>query len=115
MRTWMLRLGLSLMVVVGFWTNPLPAQEILVVPTIPYEPAYQPPMPFPFPPGPRPGPADHHLRRVLNSHGMGCKDDPFYTTCGSLHYELRFIFGSCRSFFSQGCDPNQPCADKYRR
>ena len=41
MKTWTLRLGLSLMVVVGFWTNPLPAQ-VIVVPTVPYEPDHRP-------------------------------------------------------------------------
>ena len=54
MKTWMLRLGMSLIVVVGFWTNRLPAQEVLLVPEVPYVPAYHPPANFPFTPRPRP-------------------------------------------------------------
>ena len=112
MRTWTVRLGLSLMVVVGFWMSRLPAQEILLVPVVPYEPAHQPPTGFPFALRPQPTPADYLARRLLNSHGMGCANDPYYPTCGNLHYEFRFIFGSCRSFFDQPCVPGQGCGDK---
>jgi hypothetical protein len=111
MRTWTLRLGMSLMVVVGFWTNGLRAQEILVVPTVPYEPDQHERAYLPLGLRPQPRPADHLARRLLNSHGLGCQDDS-YATCGSWRYEARFIFGSCRAFFDQSCAPNQPCADR---
>ena len=112
MKIGMMRLGMSLMLVVGFWTNRLPAQEILVVPEVHYEPARHSPG-APLQGRSSPGPAaDHAARRTLNHFGMGCKDDPYYTTCGSWRYEVHFIFGSCRSFFSQECAPNQPCADR---
>ena len=41
-------LGLSLMVVISFWSGPLAAQDVLVAPTVPYEPAHHPPSPAPF-------------------------------------------------------------------
>src|SRR5262245_57767044 len=83
MKIGMLRLGLSLMIVLGFWTNRLPAQDhLLVVPTIPYEPLMHPPTPAPF--GPRsPGlTATNPLHRTLNNHGMACGIDPYYVPCG---------------------------------
>ena len=56
MKTGTLRLGLSLMVVIGCWANRLPAQEILVVPTVEYEPEHHLPQGFPFAPRPQPAP-----------------------------------------------------------
>jgi hypothetical protein len=105
MTTWTVRLGLSLIVVVGFWANRLPAQEVLVVPLVPYEPALQPPPSFPFSPRPRPAPAPSAVHRCMNKHGVGCAADPYYPTCGSCHYEWNFAFGSCRWFFDQPCIP----------
>ena len=106
MQTWTLRLGLSLIIVVGFWTNRLPAQEIFVVPAIPYEPAQHPPTGFPFGPKAKPAPADHWAMRVLNNHGVGCANDPYVPAFGNLHYEIRFIFGSSRTFFDWPyCEP----------
>ena len=111
MKIGMMRLGMSLMLVVGFWTNRLPAQEIFVVPEVFYEPARPGPTPLILP-RPLPTPADHLARRAVNHCGVGCQDDPYYPTCGSWRYEARFIFGSCRSFFEQPCAPFQPCADR---
>ena len=115
MKIGMMRLGMSLMLVVGFGANRLPAQEIFVVPEVHYEPDRQPLGP-PLQASPRPAPADHLARRAVNHFGVGCQDDPYYTTCGSWRYEARFIFGSCRTFFDQSCAPFQPCADRrYQR
>ncbi len=115
MKIGMIRLGLSLMVVVGFWTNRLPAQEVFLVPETHYEPDHQPPSPG-FMPRPKPAPADHPARRAANHFGVGCTDDPYYPICGSWRYEVRFIFGSCHTFFEQPCAPFQPCADRrYQR
>jgi len=118
MKTWTLRLGLSLMITVGFWTNRLPAQqyiippvqEVLVVPTVPYEPAYHPYVPAAFTPPPPP-PAKHFWTRYLNSCGMGCQADP-WGSVGSFHSEMHFIFGSSRDYFGERCDPNLSCAEK---
>ncbi|MBI3821716.1 MAG: hypothetical protein HY289_03440 [Planctomycetes bacterium] len=114
MGTWTLRLGLSLMVVVSFWANALPAQEVLLVPAIPYEPAHHGPPANPFMPRSQPAPADHFTMRLLNSHGIGCKADPYNPAASSWHYEARFIFGSSRSFFDLPCEPCR-LGEKHRR
>jgi hypothetical protein len=115
MKIGMMRLGLSLMIVVSFWTSRLPAQEVFVVPETHYEPDRHAPSPG-FVPVPKPAPADNHARRSLNHVGMGCQDDYYSPVCGSWRYEVRFIFGSCHSFFETPCAPFQPCADRrYQR
>jgi hypothetical protein len=116
MRTLTVRLGLSLMVAVAFWVNPLRAQQILVVPEVPYQPAYHPYIPPPFEQQKQqPAPANHHTKRFLNNHGMSCQTNAFYPTCGNLGYEFRAAFSSCRVFFGESCPPNQPCARKQRQ
>ena len=120
MKTWTLRLGLSLMIAVGFWPSQLPAQqytippvqEVLVVPTVPYEPAYHPYVPPAFMPAPQPQPANHFLQRSLNSHGLCCQANHPYGCCGNFHSEMRWIFGSCREFFQERCEPNPSHAEK---
>ena len=108
MKTWTVRLGLSLMVIVGFWTNRLPAQELFVVPAVPYAPAHHPPSAPAYAPPYMAPPAKHGVTRVLNQHGMCCGVDPFSPACGNLRYELNFIFGSCRWWMQEPCYPNQP-------
>src|SRR5260370_25635384 len=76
MKTWTLRLGLSLMVGIGCWANRLPAQEILVVPTVEYEPEHHDPYVFPFGPRPQPAPSKHLVCRALSKHGMACQEHP---------------------------------------
>ena len=112
MKTW-LRLGLSLIIVIGFWASRLPAQEILVVPTVPYEPEHHESSVFPFTPRPQPEPAKHLARRVLNHFDLGCQHDPYTVASGGWRYEARFVFGSSRSFFSLPCVPGQLCGDKH--
>ena len=114
MKTMTLRVGLSLMVALGFWASRLPAQtvvtmtngeQVLVVPTVPYEPALVYPNPSPIgprmPPGTGPG-----LHRLLNQHGMACQSNWPWGSCGSFHYDFNFIFGSCRWFNNENCYPN---------
>lgn len=111
MNTWTLRLSMSLMVVAAFWADRLPAQEpVLIVPAVPYEPAHHPYLPPALGVPSRPTPAPHAVGRLLNSHGMNCGVNPFYPACGNLHYETRFIFGSCCSFFGESCPSNSKCA-----
>lgn len=113
MKTWTLRLGLSLMVVAAFWTGRVAAQEpILLVPESHYEPARHPAVPPAFAAPLRPAPATHPLHRAMNNHGLNCGVNPFYPACGNLHYELRFILGSCRSYFGESCPPNSWCGQK---
>lgn len=114
MKTSTLRLGLSLMVVVGFWTNPLPAQ-VLVVPTVPYEPAPRPYYDMPLVPRQLPATPNDLVHRSMYNHGVGCGPDGYYNTCPGWRYEAHFIFGSCSWFFGQPCTPGQPCFDRYRQ
>lgn len=109
------RLGLSLMIVIGFWPDQLPAQEILVVPEIPYEPAYHPESNAAFWRRPTPTPADHRLRRALNHFDLGCQADPYTPAASSFRYEMLFVFGSSRWFLSQPCVPGQFCGDRHRQ
>lgn len=111
MQRWTLRLGLSLMVVVSCWTNGLPAQEVFVVPTVPYEPAHHPDYPPPLYPRQQPDPAKHLPIRVLNHFDLACKYDSWDAT-GTFHSEMRWLFGSSRSFFGDRCFPCQPCAER---
>jgi hypothetical protein len=111
MKTWTVRLGLSLMVVVGLWTNRTPAQEyyvappvqVFVVPTIPYEPDRIPYYPPPLYPRPQP-PAKHAVIRVLNHVGMACQADNFGAV-GNFASEYRWMWGSSRNFFGEVCIP----------
>jgi len=41
----------------------------------------------------------------LNRHGYHCGVDPYNPSCGNCRQELRFIFGSCRTFFGESCLP----------
>lgn len=114
MKTSTVRLGLSLMIVLGFWSNGALAQEVFVVPSIPYEPARHGPPTYPFAQRAHPAPADHWLLRAANNHGVGCKTDPYIPACTDFHHTMRFAFSSCRYFFDQKCEPNQFCGDKHR-
>ncbi len=116
MPTSTVRVGMSLMIAVAFWVNPVQAQEkILLVPTVPYEPAYHAPTPLPFTARPQPMSAAHLPGRILHNHGMACGTDPLFPSCANWHYEWKFAFGSCRSFFGESCPPNQPCVRKARQ
>lgn len=43
-----------------------------------------------------------------NRHGYGCGSDPSIPGCTTLRDDLRFIFGSCRTFFGEPCLPREP-------
>lgn len=122
MKTWTLRLGLSLMVAMGFWANRLPAQtitvapggeQVFVVPVVPYEPALIYPYPSPLAEKMPPELARHRLQYLMNQHGVSCKSNSPWGACGNLHYDFNFIFGSCRWFFSERCDANQHHGSRY--
>ncbi len=111
MRTTTLRLGLSLMVVLSLWTGRLAAQQVYVVPTVPYDPDHHPASPPPLPARPKPEPAKHLYKRVLNHFNLGCQADPWGFT-GNFHSEASWMFGSSRSWFMEPCVPTLPCADR---
>jgi hypothetical protein len=115
------RLGLSLLVAMGWWVQRLPAQAP-TAPEAPSPPARLSPAPvLASAPccggeaGPdQPGPPKTLLRQALNRHGVGCYTTHNVPGCGSLHSELTFIFGSCRVFFGEPCmarPPRVPAAD----
>lgn len=124
MRTWTVRLGLSLMVVVGLWTNRVPAQEsvappqfygvppqpcvmpppyLVVVPTVPFVPDYHPAYP-PLHVPPSPPPSKCAVVRTLNHFGMACHADPWGTT-GNFASEFHWAFSSSRQWFGDPCVP----------
>jgi hypothetical protein len=45
------------------------------------------------------------LRKCIHDSGYCCGFNPDAPTCMTLHEHLRFIFGSCRSFFGEPCLP----------
>lgn len=109
----MLRLGLSLIVTIGISVGGVSAQ-VLLVPEAPYEPAYPAPRQAPYAPPIQYPQSPYGFHRMLNSHGMGCQTDP-WGSCANFHTDFRFIFGSCRDFFGEGCMPNHPYASPHRQ
>jgi hypothetical protein len=98
------RLGLSLMLAMGWWVQRLPAQA----------PAAPSPAPQAQAPcacaaaqngyaGPEQPGQGNAVRRAFNRHGVCCYTTHNVPGCGSLHSELTFIFGSCRVFFGEPC------------
>jgi hypothetical protein len=101
-----IRLGLSLMLAMGWWVQRLPAQT----PAAPL-PAHSAPchcasvLDPDAPPGPQ---RKTFTVRALNHFGLCCASSHNQPTCGNLHSELTFIFGSCRQFFGEPCLPPPP-------
>jgi hypothetical protein len=44
----------------------------------------------------------------LNKVGLHCNSHHHWFGCGNLHSEATFIFGSCRSFYGEPCEPKPP-------
>jgi len=43
------------------------------------------------------------VKDFANDHGVGCFATIHTNGCSSLHSDLTFIFGSCRTFFGEPC------------
>ncbi len=110
MRTTTLRVGLSLMVVISLWAGRLAAQEVYVVPTVPFDPDHHAPSPNLIP-RPAPPPAKHLYKQVLNHFGMACQPDPWNYPF-TFHQEMNWMFGSTRTWFNEPCIPTLPCAER---
>ena len=107
----LLWLGLSLIVAMGSWVRPLPAQQPIT------------PVPTPVPATLAAGvgcascaanqangqPQGRHgaVFQWFQRHGYGCGADPDMS-CASPCQDWRFVFGSCRSFFGETCNPLPP-------
>lgn len=118
MKVWIIRFGLSLMMVVGLWTSRAPAQqcvgnpgEVFVAPTVPFNPDHHPEYP-PLALPPKAPPSKCAVVRTLNYFGMGYEADSFNCT-GSFMSEMRWIFSSSHVWFEdRSCPCGQPCADR---
>ena len=53
-------------------------------------------------------PPHSKLQGCLNKHGLSCESHHSWFGCGNLRSEATFIFGSCRSFFGEPCQPKTP-------
>jgi hypothetical protein len=108
MKRCMVRLGLSLMLAMGWWVQRLPAQAPAApTPAAPTAPALAAPVYAPAQ-APCACAADGMTgqpgqRSRLARIGLGCYTTHNSPGCGSLHSELTFIFGSCRQFFGEPC------------
>src|SRR5438067_1286407 len=103
------RLGLSLVLALECWAQRLPAQT----PTPPPPPAMVPAECASCADSSRgagPGGPErkHLLTRVANKYGVGCNATHDSFGCGSAQAQLTFIFGSCRAFFGEPCEPPPP-------
>lgn len=62
-------------------------------------------------PGPGPGCGGHGCghKRGLFGKKQGCDADMNGLGCGNFRTEATFLFGSCRAFFGESCQPGRPC------
>jgi hypothetical protein len=103
MKRRMIRLGLSLIMGIGIWSCRLPV--LAQAPAPEARPGCEA--------GCRNGSGDAQtgrsagLRRLFHGQGIGCQEN-YDGACSSLAAELRFVFGSCRTFFREPCIPNPP-------
>ena len=115
----MLRLGLSFIVGLGCWFGKVQAQE----PAMTTAPAQAPvhvsadhtvsPVRghvanrmHPFVNWRDRSDLDDRTRAAFNRHGYCCGQHHNWYGCGGWHAQNVFVFGSCRTFFSEPCLPN---------
>jgi hypothetical protein len=120
MKEWTLRLGMSLIVMIGVWPNPVPAQEylhfpkpsewpeVLVIPTLFWEPDLHPPYPLTLEAAPPPPPSQKLCRRLFNHFGMACGVNEDIIG-GNVFEHTHLVYGSSHDFFREPC---APCAAK---
>jgi len=53
-------------------------------------------------------PVGGRFRAFFNKIGVCCFHDRDAFGCESFHSEMQFIFGSCRTFFDEPCEPKPP-------
>src|SRR5579885_1626940 len=94
----------------GYPPTPLIKQPTFATPTYIANAATigMPPAPPPADGEPRPAPDGHALKRWLHRWGYCCWSHHNNVGCSSTRDECKFIFGSCRTFFSEPCFAGQP-------
>jgi hypothetical protein len=108
MKTSMIRVGLSLILAVGWGITRLPAQEVLP----PGTPVRVESAPNSFP---RPvANAIHGTywagKATANKAGLCCAANVDSIGCSNLRSHLVFQLGSCRDWFGEACDPTRQSA-----
>ena len=100
-----MRLGLSLILAMGWWVQRLPAQTPTAPP--PAVPEQAPcrgcALNSDAPAGPQAGTQKRFIHKALNHFGLGCWTTHNSPGCGSLYSNVRFVFGSCHSFYGEPC------------
>ena len=96
---WFRRAALAAVLGLGVWAGLARAHG--------YPPGVHPGM-TEAPPGYVPPPPSPLRDRLQHRCGLGCWASFNSYGCGSLHSELAFIFGSCRTFFGEPCLSGPP-------
>jgi len=107
----MLRLGLSFIVGVGCWIGKVEAQEPTPMPMPVHDGVLAPRGPIAMRlthplGGTQRGDLDERTRTAFNRHGYCCGQHHNWYGCGGWRAQNVFVFGSCRTFFSEPCLPN---------
>jgi hypothetical protein len=106
MNAWLKRLALSFIVTLGFAAYKLPAQAPLVPPSQPFDSNPSAPL-MAIIARPQEPPV-RAATPFLNSQGFCCDSNLTWYGCGGLKSQADFMFGSCRTFFSEICVPKAP-------
>jgi hypothetical protein len=118
MNRWTIRVGLSLMIALGWWAQRLPAQTPVI--RAQAGPAVVQPAPVEVGVPVESSVSAHgpivtrllapinHLgdagTAVAKRFGMCCKSTIDHPGCGSAREHLVFTFGSCHAWFGEGCE-----------
>ena len=103
-----IRVGLSLMVAVGWWVQKVPAQTPTTATPIAVIEASTPAPALTPIDSSSPTSVKQWLKQVANRYGRCCSGDLNNPGCMGWRAEAQFVFGSCRYFFSEPCLPPAP-------
>lgn len=57
--------------------------------------------------------SDPSLREKINQRGYCCDSHIDWYGCGGFRAQMQFVFGSCRTFFSEPCLPKPPHGQRH--
>jgi hypothetical protein len=103
-----IRIGLSLMVAVGWWVQKVPAQTPATEVTPVVNRAACPASALTPIDSSSPTSVRQWFKQVTSKYGRCCSSDLNNPGCMGWHAEAQFIFGSCRVFFGEPCLPPAP-------